>query len=156
MYFRNFIHFFFVQVNQSLQKCPRIVKGKNVISKVGRGWFERFINRHPELTIRSCAMISEAGFQVQESDLKSYHDHVRLKFEEDGDSDILFNDDGSRMWTLDEIGFCLNSKTSKIYSNYKHMNLNMFDIQYGSGKIFNRKKSIQKIQFGLKDIRTFK
>jgi hypothetical protein len=107
----------FLQANVSLSKLPKIIKGEKVVTKVGRGWFYRFINRHPNLTQRKSELISESGFQVTQSDLKAYHEYVRLKFEEDGEEDIL-DDDGSRSWTLDEIGFCMNCKASK-YIYYK-------------------------------------
>lgn len=83
------------------------------MTSVGRGWLDSFMKRHPELTLRKCELISEKGFQVKEATLKECHEYVRQKFEELNCTDILDGTNGFRMYTLDEISFCLYCKESK-------------------------------------------
>lgn len=88
--------------------------GVKFVDAVDRGWFGRFMRRHPILTIRKCELISESAFEVTEQSLEKWHEYMRKKFDEMGCADILT--DGKRCINVDEMGFLPNCKEGK-FSN---------------------------------------
>lgn len=81
----------------------------------GRHWFEAFLKRHPELSLRTPQNLCERRAQVTEEKLRGWfqeiEDYLRSK--------NLLDIDRSRIFNCDESAFFLNPKGNKVITDKK-------------------------------------
>ena len=95
---------------QIMALVQAIVKEKGIETTISDGWWERFKQRHPNLTLRIAAPLSFARAMASDRDsLNNYFDLLEdtLKANE------IF-DDASRIFNCDETGIPLNPTSLKV------------------------------------------
>jgi hypothetical protein len=65
---------------------------------ITKGWYQKFLKRHPELSRRKAQSISKARNQVTDSVIDEFYDKIRNAVE-------MVNMDPSRIFNMDETGF---------------------------------------------------
>ena len=95
---------------QVLDLVQRIVEGKGIETTLSNGWWERFLGRHPKLTLKMAVPLSYGRAIATNPDiLNRYFDMLEETLESNG---IL--DDPSRIFNCDETGLPLSPKCLKI------------------------------------------
>ena len=95
---------------QVLALVQRIVEGKGIETTLSNGWWERFLRRHPKLTLKMAVPLSYGRAIATNPDvLNRYFDMLEETLETNG---IL--DDPSRIFNCDETGLPLSPKCLKI------------------------------------------
>ena len=95
---------------QILSIVQRIVDGKGIDTIVTNGWWERFCQRHPEVTLRTPAPLSFS--RAIASDRESINSYFDLLEETLLENNIL--NKPSNIFNLDESGFPLNPRPLKV------------------------------------------
>ncbi len=95
---------------QVMSLVQEIVNAKGIITTISDGWWERFKQRHPMITLRVAAPLSYARAMASDRDsLNNYFDLL----EDTLKSNEIFND-ASRIFNCDETGIPLNPPSSKV------------------------------------------
>jgi hypothetical protein len=95
---------------QVLSIVQEIVNSKGIEVNVTNGWWERFLQRHPHLTLRTAVPL--CFVRAMASDRDSINRYYDLLEETLISNDIL--DDPVRIFNCDETGMALNPKPLKV------------------------------------------
>lgn len=99
-----------VSVKYFLDAVPRNNPFKNILS--GRGWYQAFLKRHPNITLRTSEGITAASSVVSESNIRSWFSNVEAYLKDKDLIDILA--DPSRTYNGDETCFWLCPNNKKV------------------------------------------
>lgn len=93
------------------------LKRKNPFTdgRPGRHWFEAFLRRHPELSVRTPQNLCNRRAQVTEEKLRNWFQEVEDYLK----SENLLDIDRSRIFNCDESAFFLNPKGNKVITDKK-------------------------------------
>lgn len=106
--------------NQVLAMVQRIIENKQIKTVVTNGWFERFKQRHPQLTLKSAVPLSYARAKVANFDIFTrYLDMLEETLETNG---ILNHP--THIFNCDETGMPLNPSCLKIVDKLGSKNPN--------------------------------
>ena len=112
---------------QVMSLVQSIVNGRGVKTTISDGWWERFRQRNPKITLRVAAPLSYARAMASDRDsLNNYYDLL----EETLQANEIFND-ASRIFNCDETGIPLNPPSSKVVAELGAKNPSYLT---GSGK----------------------
>ncbi|XP_062698832.1 uncharacterized protein LOC134284219 isoform X2 [Aedes albopictus] len=120
-----------LKVTAYLRQHPRPNTSRNNVP--GRRWFERFMRRHPQLTLRTPEAVSSASAKVSEQDIRSWFRTVENYLTENNLADIL--DDPSRILNGDETGFCMNASPKKVLATKGAKNVPWVETQNGKQNV---------------------
>ncbi|XP_046145944.1 MFS-type transporter clz9-like [Osmia bicornis bicornis] len=81
----------------------------------GRHWFEAFMKRHPQLSLRTPQNLCERRGQVSEGKIREWFKQIEDYLK----SNNLLDIDSSRIFNCDESAFFLNPKGNKVITNKK-------------------------------------
>ncbi len=82
----------------------RILLARGERKRVTNGWWQAFLKRHPQLTLRTPAALSYSRVQAADQDsLNAYFDILEETLEENN-----LVSQPCRIFNVDEIGLCLN------------------------------------------------
>ena len=98
---------------QVISIVQQVVDGKRIQTVVSNGWWERFCQRHPQVTLRAPAPLSYS--RAVSSDRESLNNYFDL-LEETLHANNIFNK-ATNIFNVDESGFPLNPKSLKVFSH---------------------------------------
>lgn len=78
----------------------------------GRGWYQRFLARHPEITIRTSEAVSAASSKVSEKDIRGWFSNIEQHLQREEIIHIL--EDPNRIFNGDETNFLLCPKSKNV------------------------------------------
>lgn len=78
----------------------------------GKGWYQAFLRRHKQLTMRTAEAVTPASANVTESDIRGWFRQIEAYLKEKTLFDIL--QDGERVFNGDETNFQLCPKSQKV------------------------------------------
>ncbi|KAJ4425929.1 hypothetical protein ANN_27555 [Periplaneta americana] len=81
-------------------------------SKPSRKWYDSFLRRNPEITLRTSQNLTKSHSEVTALKLKNWFEEVALYLSQNSFSDVL--KDPNRIFNCDESAFFLNPKGSKV------------------------------------------
>ena len=106
--------------NQVLTLVQQILDSKGIQTTVTNGWFERYCQHRPKLTLKSAVPLSYARATATDPDvLNRYLDILEKCLLDNG----IYNSPG-RIFNCDETGLPLNPKSLKVVSEVGFKNLN--------------------------------
>lgn len=79
----------------------------------GRHWYEAFLRRHPEVTLRTSQNLTHSRSSVSEADIRNWFSTVEKYFQEKSLLNIF--DDATRVFNCDESAFFLSPKENKVF-----------------------------------------
>ena len=100
------------EVGTPASRSDIIAKASTIFSMcggkgLGGGWYRRFMDRHPELVVRTAEAITKARTSVKEDDVISILNTVRKRIDEHGI-------DSSRIFNMDETTFETGGKSKRV------------------------------------------
>lgn len=111
-----------VTKNQLLDSVQRLVKDLKVKNperefpfagnRPGRHWYESFLKRNPEISLRTAQNLTSSRANVTEQQLRQWHAEVTSYLHENNLSSIV--KDPKRVYNADEAAFFLNPKGDKV------------------------------------------
>lgn len=118
-----------------LSTVQKIVRDGNLETpfkdgRPGQKWYKSFINRHPEISLRSAEAIEKSRAKVTKQYILSWFRDLVNFLENINASDVLL--DPSRIFNADESGFSLHPKSGKVLGPRGYKNL--YEIKKGSEK----------------------
>ena len=93
-------------------------------------WINRFVQRHPEISLRTPSYLGRASAVHTESDLKNFFDAIYKYFDKENLLDIL--DRPEAWWNADESGFEMNPAPRKVYARKGQKNV--YNVEKGKSK----------------------
>lgn len=78
----------------------------------GKKWLRLFLQRHPDITLRTPEHLSNGQASVTESDIRTHLEKIETRLRNEGASDVL--DDPSRIFNTDESGVALNPSGRRV------------------------------------------
>lgn len=115
-------------VQKNLNEDKRVTPFKD--SRPGRKWFNAFLRRHPDLSIRESEGITKGRAIVTEETIRKWFSDLKTFLEEQNATDIL--EDPSRIFNGDETSFSMCPKTGKVLAPKGYRNV--YSIQKGNEK----------------------
>ena len=98
---------------QVISIVQQVVDGKRIQTVVSNGWWERFCQRHPQVTLRAPAPLSYSkAVSSDRESLNNYFDQL----EETLHANNILNK-ATNIFNVDESGFPLNPKSLKVFSH---------------------------------------
>ena len=83
----------------------------------GRRWWEKFLKRWPELTLRSPEHLSKSRVQASTPEvINMFFDGLEVCFREHGFFKRSYGDLASRIFNCDEVGFATVVASSKVFA----------------------------------------
>lgn len=92
-------------VKEFLDNCPRNIFLNNL---PGDKWYNTFLKRHPEVSVRTPEPVTSASATVSENDIRCWFGQIETYFKEKNITDLL--EDPTRIFNGDESGFLLCPK----------------------------------------------
>lgn len=103
----------------SVQRLVKNMKKKNperefpfIGDRPGRHWYESFLRRHPEISLRTPQNLTSSRANVTEQNLPMWHSEVTKYLQDNGLFHVL--SDPKRVFNADEAAFFLNPKGNKV------------------------------------------
>ena len=93
-------------------------------------WINRFIQRHPEISLRTPSNLGRASAVHTESDLKNFFESIYKYFVKENLLDILNRPEA--WWNADESGFEMNPVPRKVYARKGQKNV--YSVEKGKSK----------------------
>lgn len=97
-------------VKDFLDAAPRENPFKN--NMPGNKWYENFLKRHPNLTVRTPEPITDASSKVAESNIRGWFEQIKKYLTEKDYFKIV--EDPSRVFNGDETNFLMCPKSGKV------------------------------------------
>lgn len=99
----------------------KTVKGESLTS----GWLAGFMQRHPEISLRTPQAVTKASAKVSEGDIRRFFEKIFGWIDSKGFSHCL--DDAARFLNCDETGFQLNPPPDKVFAKKGSKNVNYIE-----------------------------
>lgn len=104
-----------LQILRTAEEVSKLSSGSNFLkSKPTTGWFQKFQQRHPEISDRKPEPLGKASASITAEGLKNYFDLVKTQLEEAGHHDLLSKPQS--WWNVDETGFEMNPTPRIVYA----------------------------------------
>lgn len=115
-------------VEDFLKVNPRPNPFRN--GKPGDVWFKAFLNRHPNISIRTSEEVTNASACVSEQDIRKWFQEIKQYFDEESLLEVI--GDPTRVCNADETGFNVCPKTGKILAQKGCKNV--YEVEKSSAK----------------------
>lgn len=86
-------------------------------NRPGRKWYRGFLNRHPDLAVRTCQPLTSSRSEITERKIRNWHQEVRSYLESNVPDVLKLLDDPNRIYNLDETAFYLTPKSDKVLTS---------------------------------------